>query len=553
MKYLSILLLLSFPLMGQNTTINLDPPDTINGTPKGTIDLNKVYVEQSATLYADEYIVDLQPDATDGVDVRIYSATPNNNGGVTVYVNVGENNSVTNTMRTLIKFDLDTIPDDAIITQCLLYLHVSSDLSSNARDYKVYRMKRSWIEGTKNDATPADGATWNTYDGSNNWTTAGGFSSTDCEQTAIGSVSVTATEPVNKCIVFNINATSKDSLDLGYGWMLKADTENNDQYRFVSSDEATNTFYRPALFISYILPTEGEHYAFDRDTTNPFLIGQYGSVWYNGAGDYVFYYSDATNVNRATSTDGYSWTNYGSNPVLTPASGVIDVTYYWKEGSTHYMLYRSNEWSGDWGVGLATSSDGISWNKSASNPVLTPTADWEDDKIDPWGLIKIGSTYYLWINNVGVAPRQTGLVTSTDLVNWTRNANNPIFADSIYCVQPFKYGDYYYMLACHATTVATVGAAPLEKQIVLYRDSDPRFLPSNRQFLGYVLTGGGLGAWDGKYLDTPTIITNDITRSTFPDDDLWMYYCGATWETTTKWWHGLAKGSLTIINDLSEK
>ena len=41
----------------------------------------------------------------------------------------------------------------------------------------------------------------------------------------------------------------------------------------------------------------------------------------------------------------------------------------------------------------------------------------------------------------------------------------------------------------------------------------------------------GLGAWDGHYLDTIGILTDDIARDSFPTgDELWMYYCGLTWK-----------------------
>jgi hypothetical protein len=129
------------------------------------------------------------------------------------------------------------------------------------------------------------------------------------------------------------------------------------------------------------------------------------------------------------------------------------------------------------------------------------------------------------------------------LVTWTKDINNPIFIDNRYCVFPFKSGDYYYMLACKSIT-STPGLTPTvpnNRKIELYRDSSPTFYPDEREYLGVAIFEGGTGAWDAAYLDTPCVITDDITRSTFPTGNIQMYYTG--WNGST-WGHGLAVGAL---------
>ncbi len=88
------------------------------------------------------YTLTLQPDATAGVDTYIYSGSKNANYGTSSEMGVGEdNNSNNKAARSLIKFDLSSIPDNATITAATLSLWTSKDLSSNTRTIRVYRLK----------------------------------------------------------------------------------------------------------------------------------------------------------------------------------------------------------------------------------------------------------------------------------------------------------------------------------------------------------------------------------------------------------------------------
>lgn len=187
----------------------------------------------------------LQPDATDGIDATVRSAEPDANYGTYVYIPIGEQDDAMNLWRSFIKFDLSTLPTAATVSSATFSLYADLDRSSNARTFRVFRLKRAWSESQ---------VTWNIFSTGNNWSTAGGFHSDDCEQTDIGSRAMTATETLNVFKDFSLTPTSKSALDLGNGWLLKADVENSDCYFFSSSDSSTAA-NRPKLEIIYTVPS----------------------------------------------------------------------------------------------------------------------------------------------------------------------------------------------------------------------------------------------------------------------------------------------------------
>jgi len=248
---------------------------------------------------------------------------------------------------------------------------------------------------------------------------------------------------------------------------------------------------------------------------------------------YHAYYGSGS-INHATSPDGVDWTLDSENNPLSGITSNNGVPSVWKEGATWHMLFRMDP-GDDYGIGYASSSDGITWSPDESNPVLTgDESEWDDNaRLDPWGVIKIGSTYYLYYSTVSVPPnRATGIATSTDLINWTKDDNNPIFDDHRYCIWVIKYGLYYYAFVPHYTVGTNYG------EIELYRDVNPTFYAADREDLGEVRESLGDG-WDSHDLDTPCILTDDVFRNTFDasNGEMWMYYAG---ELDGAWQTGLA-------------
>jgi len=73
----------------------------------------------------------------------------------------------------LLKFDLSAIPAGATVSSAILNLYLEN-LSSSTMQVSLYRVTRSWVEGTRSGTGTADGTTWKTYNGSSSWGTDGG-------------------------------------------------------------------------------------------------------------------------------------------------------------------------------------------------------------------------------------------------------------------------------------------------------------------------------------------------------------------------------------------
>lgn len=208
----------------------------------------------------------LQPDATAGIDTMMQSGSASTNYATNAAMNIGESNAGTNTTHALIKFDLSSLPSDAVISSATLALKLSqagSFRASSNRTIRVYRQKKAWLEAE---------ATWNNSTTASPWQSPGGFGVNDCEQTDIGSASFATADAINTQKNFSLTPTTKSALDLGNGWLIKADTESDDMYLVYSSDDTT-AGNRPQLVVAYTVPGVGIIYPRRNDGLGAFLRG----------------------------------------------------------------------------------------------------------------------------------------------------------------------------------------------------------------------------------------------------------------------------------------
>ena len=149
----------------------------------------------------------------------------------------------------------------------------------------------------------------------------------------------------------------------------------------------------------------------------------------------------ARQIGLATSTDGLSWTKYSGNPILKARVNSYDWTnlnnpVVVNDNGTWHMWYGGNHGnqnaaqSQDIDICYATSPDGYNWTKSSSNPVMVNGfAAWAKDAVRPYNVQWNGSAFVMYYKGRSVvlgATSRLGLATSTDGVTWSQNPNNPL-------------------------------------------------------------------------------------------------------------------------------
>jgi hypothetical protein len=106
-----------------------------------------------------------------------------------------------------------------------------------------------------------------------------------------------------------------------------------------------------------------------------------------------------------------------------------------KTASGYALLYAGLTFGNNYQVGLATSSDGANWSKHSDNPVISNAGSqsWASFRELPATLMLDNGVYKLWFNgdnsNLSSDPGYKsgfGYATSTDGINWSFDANNPI-------------------------------------------------------------------------------------------------------------------------------
>ncbi len=173
-------------------------------------------------------------------------------------------------------------------------------------------------------------------------------------------------------------------------------------------------------------------------------------MWYVG--------DDTSGVNRlgyATSPDRIVWTKYANNPVMDVGppgtwddAGLLfgDVIFT----SSLYQLWYTGWDSTNLRIGYATSPDGINWTKYAGNPVLNlgEASSWDTAGVTSPTVVYHNNTYHLWYSggeemqpgNPFLNDPLPGYATSSDGINWTKYAGNPISNDA----SVVSSGDAYY-------------------------------------------------------------------------------------------------------------
>lgn len=136
----------------------------------------------------------------------------------------------------------------------------------------------------------------------------------------------------------------------------------------------------------------------------------------------------------ATPAGSSNWTRQGTGAVLNPSSSgwdsyLLGSPSVIRVGTTYYLYYEGlNTATYIHAIGVATSADGVHWTKGAG-PVLQATAGtWDSTEVRYPSVVKNGSNYLMVYQGTGTGIA-LGLATSTDGITWTKHSG-PVVSGS---------------------------------------------------------------------------------------------------------------------------
>ncbi|HBF89524.1 MAG TPA: hypothetical protein DDX39_12870 [Bacteroidales bacterium] len=164
-------------------------------------------------------------------------------------------------------------------------------------------------------------------------------------------------------------------------------------------------------------------------------------MWYAGVS-----INDAkARICYAYSLDGINWTKHTNSVIEVGTAGEwdcgwLDTPEIVKDNSGYKMYYYGDTVQQfaaiSSAIGLATSIDGIHWEKHPDNPIFTKAnfGDWDGSWVESPTVFfdSVANEYKMWYNGVDTATWkiQIGLATSSDGVTWVRNPANPVVTTS---------------------------------------------------------------------------------------------------------------------------
>ncbi|MCU0304831.1 MAG: hypothetical protein MUC56_12330 [Thermoanaerobaculales bacterium] len=146
----------------------------------------------------------------------------------------------------------------------------------------------------------------------------------------------------------------------------------------------------------------------------------------------------------ATNADGSGdWDKHAGNPLegLAPgAPGTWDENGPYPstvlfDGALYHMWYTGGSgdtWAGAWGIGHATSADGLGWTRDPS-PVLVASEPWEEDKVYYPEVVVYGGSLHMWYGGLDMSPvtSSVGYAESADGLSWTKWPGNPLLTPQV--------------------------------------------------------------------------------------------------------------------------
>jgi predicted GH43/DUF377 family glycosyl hydrolase len=160
-------------------------------------------------------------------------------------------------------------------------------------------------------------------------------------------------------------------------------------------------------------------------------VGDQGYMWYTGQDQE----RGTGAIGLATSRDGITWERVGDEPVLAPAGGwerqSLMCPHVLHEGGRFRMWYSGGDIHEPDAIGYAESDDGVHWQRPMSDPVLSPAGGWERDRVTAACIVPRADDYLAFYVGFadGFEQARLGMARSRDgLHDWERYPGNPILS-----------------------------------------------------------------------------------------------------------------------------
>ncbi|HMU43975.1 MAG TPA: hypothetical protein PKA80_11800 [Ignavibacteriaceae bacterium] len=133
-------------------------------------------------------------------------------------------------------------------------------------------------------------------------------------------------------------------------------------------------------------------------------------------------------IGLATSTDGINWVKQ-PNPILSGNNWDFRIfpTQILKVENSYYLYYTGYPFDYNGKIGLAISNDGYSWQRYSENPIMVPDQSWELGSIGFPSIIFENGIYEMVYQSFIPENNGFGYAHSTDGINWQKDASNPFF------------------------------------------------------------------------------------------------------------------------------
>jgi hypothetical protein len=143
-------------------------------------------------------------------------------------------------------------------------------------------------------------------------------------------------------------------------------------------------------------------------------------MYYNGFGN------DQSAIGLAYSSDGLSWQRYTSNPIVTTTTGIY-TSFAFREAGITYLYYHTGE-----DLYLMTSQDGVDFTPYSADPILRhgDANTWSAGQVYGAFVRRTDAgDYVMYYNGIPVRDGPDGMIgmaTSPDLIHFAPNAANPV-------------------------------------------------------------------------------------------------------------------------------